>query len=326
MSESSFESILVLGAGELGISVLQALATHPHLSNREITVLLRSTVPTTPSKTHQLSLISTLNIPIITADITSTPLPSLTALFKPYHTIISCTGFGAPPGTQDKLAHAVLDAGVQRYLPWQFGIDYDAIGKRSGQDLFDEQLDVRDLLRDRSQNTRTDWIIISTGMFMSFLFEQGFVVDLGMREKRTGKVVVTALGEWNNAVTVTDVKDIGSVVADIVLTEDGHEVANQVVYTAGERITYERLAQVLEQELGPQVQVEKQLLTVPRLENMLKENPDDGLVKYKLVFAKGVGISWDVDTSWNYRKRMEVTDVREWLREMVVKKRLRLGK
>jgi len=66
---------------------------------------------------------------------------------------------------------------VKRYFPWQFGVDYDVIGRGSAQDLFDEQLDVRDLLRGQSG---TEWVVVSTGMFMSFLFEPWFgVVEVG---------------------------------------------------------------------------------------------------------------------------------------------------
>lgn len=90
---------------------------------------------------------------------------TLAALFRPFHTIISCTGFVAGRDTQFKLAHAVLVAGVARYFPWQFGVDCDVIGRGSAQDLFDEQLDVRDLLRGQEG---TEWVIVSTGMFMSF--------------------------------------------------------------------------------------------------------------------------------------------------------------
>lgn len=35
---------------------------------------------------------------------------------------------------------AVLEAGVLSYFPWQFGVDYNAIGKGSSQELFDEML------------------------------------------------------------------------------------------------------------------------------------------------------------------------------------------
>jgi hypothetical protein len=68
-----------------------------------------------------------------------------------------------------------LQARIPRYFPWQFGVDFDVIGRGSPQDIFDAQLDVRELLRSQQQ---TEWVI-STGMFMSYLFEPEFgVVDL----------------------------------------------------------------------------------------------------------------------------------------------------
>lgn len=53
------------------------------------------------------------------------------------------------------------------------------------------------------------WTIISTGIFTSFLFEPSFgVVDL---ENRT----VTALGKWENEVTMTSAANIGRLTANI---------------------------------------------------------------------------------------------------------------
>ncbi|EBX3265615.1 hypothetical protein DRT26_05920 [Salmonella enterica subsp. enterica serovar Oranienburg] len=59
------------------------------------------------------------------------------------------------------MTRAVLEAGVKRYFPWQFGVNYDVVGKGSGQPVWDEQYDVRTLLRE--QNV-TEWVIVSTGM------------------------------------------------------------------------------------------------------------------------------------------------------------------
>jgi len=39
---------------------------------------------------------------------------------------------------QRKITAAVLHAGVGRYVPWQFGVDYDVVGRGSGQDIWDE--------------------------------------------------------------------------------------------------------------------------------------------------------------------------------------------
>jgi hypothetical protein len=140
--------------------------------------------------------------------------------------VIGCTGFVAGSGIQRKLAHAVLDASVKRNFPWQFGVDYDVIGRGSAQDLFDEQLDVRDLLRSQD---RTEWVIVSTGMFTSFLFEPSFdVVD---RAQNT----VHALESWDTAVTVTTPEDIGTLTAEILFAEP--RVVNRIVYTAGDTIS-----------------------------------------------------------------------------------------
>lgn len=58
------------------------------------------------------------------------------------------------------------------FYPWQFGVDHDVLGRGSARDLFDEQLDVRDLRHDPH---RTEWVIASVGMLRSHIISsQGF--------------------------------------------------------------------------------------------------------------------------------------------------------
>jgi hypothetical protein len=185
--------ILVLGAGELGMAIMTSLSQLTRDGKTSISVLLRPSTMSSPSASQAstISYIKSLNISTTPGDISSDE-SQLAALFAPYDVIISCLGFSSGPGSQLKLARAILASGVKRYFPWQFGVDYDAIGRGSAQDLFDEQLDVRDLLR--AQNA-TEWVIVSTGMFTSFVFEEAFgVVDWE-------KGVVRALGGWENKVT-----------------------------------------------------------------------------------------------------------------------------
>ncbi len=143
-------SILVLGAGELGMSLLRSLARRAALSSgTTVAVLLRpSTIDSTePAKQQDVGELRSLGIELVPGNLVSSSIDELAALFKRFHTVVSCTGFVAGRGMQLKLARAVLEAGVKRYFPWQFGVDYDVIGRGSAQDLFDEQLDVRELLR-----------------------------------------------------------------------------------------------------------------------------------------------------------------------------------
>jgi len=300
---SSPRSILVLGAGELGNQVLKSLKTHPKRGNVQIALLLRpSTIASSdPIKQAEFQSYEKSNISLIAGDVVTGTTAQLAALFAPFDTIVSCTGMTLPPGMQLKISQAVLEARVKRYIPWQFGLDYDAIGRASAQDLFDEQLDVRDLLRGQD---RTEWVIVSTGMFMSFLFEQAFgVVDL-----RAGSV--HALGSWENELAVTAVEDIGRVVAEIVLVEVEER---GVVYVAGDVVSMRRLADVVEMVLGENV--EKSVKTVDQLKRELAEDPSDVMRKYRAVFAAGVGVSWDMRETFNFENGMETVSVEEWAKQ-----------
>lgn len=294
---------LVLGAGELGLPVLRNLARGRKPGER-VAVLLRPVTIASqdPAKRREVSELRDLGVELLPGDLAAEPEADLAARFRDFDTVIGCTGFAAGRGAQRKLARAVLGAGVRRYVPWQFGVDYDVIGRGSAQDLFDEQLDVRDLLRSQA---RTEWVIVSTGMFTSFLFEPSFgVVDL------TGSVV-RALGGWGTAVTVTTPEDIGALTAAVLRFEP--QVANRVVYTAGDTITYGQLADTVDRVLGRELR--REVWSVSWLKEELAREPGDALRKYRVVFAEGRGVSWDPALAFNTQQGIAVTNVARWAAE-----------
>ncbi|KAK9781838.1 hypothetical protein AB5N19_06269 [Seiridium cardinale] len=301
------QAILVLGAGELGTAVIEALTSHPQNTPRDsnITILLRpSTINTNdPIKKAQNVHLSSLGVAFEAGDIESSSVSDLAMIFKKYHTVISCSGMYLPPGTQLKLTRAVLEAGVRRYFPWQYGIDYDIVGAGSSQDLFDEQLEVRSLLRAQSA---TDWVIVSTGLFMSFLFVPGFgPVDLENRALR-------GLGSWDTPVSVTTPRDIGRMVAELVYDPRG--IARQVVYVAGDTVTYGRVAELVEARFGGQWK--KEVWDMNLLRKKLGEKPQDGMVKYQNVFAAGKGVAWDKKNTINGERGLDMEDLETYLRQM----------
>jgi len=301
------DNILVLGAGELGMSVLRELArTTPDRKDAavRITVLLRppSAVIQDASKTRAIGELRGLGIDILQADVVNDSVEELAEHFSRFDTIISCVGFIAGAGTQLKLTRAVLQASVRRYVPWQFGVDYDVIGKGSAQDLFDEQLEVRERLR---AQRATEWIIISTGMFTSFLFEPAFgIVDLA-------KNTVHALGSWDTEVTVTTPEDIGMLTAKIVFAKP--RLANQVVFVAGDTLTYAQLADAVDATLNRTVsRIE---WSIPTLKDDLKAAPNDQLSKYRVVFAEGKGVAWDKSQTFNAANGIELTTTAGWIEQ-----------
>ncbi|MFL9874439.1 aromatic alcohol reductase [Paraburkholderia megapolitana] len=299
------QTILVLGAGELGMAVLRNLVRRADLdASISIAVLLRpSTIDSSDAvKQKDIAELRALGVELVPGDLAKQSVSALADIFARFDTIISCSGFAGGQDTQRKITQAVLDAGVKRYVPWQFGVDYDVIGRGSAQDLFDEQLDVRDLLRSQEQ---TQWIIVSTGMFTSFLFEPSFgVVDLAGN-------VVHALGSWDNAVTVTTAEDIGALTSAIVFSEPA--IVNQVVRVAGDTVTYRQLADTVDRLLG--LNLRRTEWSVPELRRQLAEDPHDAIRKYRVVFAEGCGVSWDKKQTFNAQRGMTVCGLEDWVRE-----------
>ncbi|MGV0834017.1 aromatic alcohol reductase [Mycolicibacterium thermoresistibile] len=296
-AEPQQHGIIVIGAGELGGSVLAALSRRDDAG--PVTVLLRPS--DTPHRSQLRAELAAQGVQIVEADVATASVAELSTILSPFHTVVSCLGFAAGPGTQRKITEAALQARVSRYLPWQFGVDYDAIGRGGPQNLFDEQLDVRDLLR--AQNN-TEWVIVSTGMFTSFLFEPDFgVVDLGTR-------TVNALGSWDTEVTVTTVHDIGVLTAEIILTRP--RIADQVVYVAGDTLSYGELADIVERVEG--VPVRRNEWTVEQLLEDLRDAPEDTMRKYRAVFAQGIGVAWPKEKTFNAVRGIATTGVEEWAR------------
>lgn len=297
------ENILILGAGELGMAVLNAMPKkvqqHPLI---KISVLLRSeaTHATSGPLKTRLDALQKLNITVVEGDLQKNSLSELSALFRSYDAIINCSGFVGGPGTQLRITQAVLKAGVARYFPWQFGVDYDVIGKESGQPVWDEQLEVRHLLRAQSN---TDWVIVSTGIFTSYLFEPDFgVIDAGNK-------TVYALGDWNYALTLTTPDDIGQLTADIFFHQPAFQ--NAIVYIAGDTLTYAELADLMQSHW--QSAVRRVLLSRERLQEDAERHPHDTGAAYRLAFARPDGVAWPKQETFNYREHIATTSAAQWL-------------
>ncbi|KAF5970654.1 hypothetical protein FCOIX_10266 [Fusarium coicis] len=296
-------NVLVLGAGELGTAILTALAEHPLRGNTTLSVLLRqsSIHSADPEKKKQIEQLKALSITPQPGDVESST-SELAAIFRNYETIISCNGMGRPSGTQTKLADAAIEAGVKRYFPWQFGMDYDDIGTGSDQDRFDEQINVRKKLRAQD---KTEWIIVSTGLFMSFLFLPDFgVIDLEQK-------VVRGLGGWATKITVTVPRDIGRVTADILFDPRG--IRNEVVHIAGDTLSYKEIADRVDDRFGEGT-FKRELWDMETLKKQLAEGQP--VAKYKATFAAGKGVAWDKERTLNVARGIQMIGLREYLEDI----------
>jgi len=301
--DATSKKILVLGAGELGMPVLRSLAQRAKdVDGVTISVLLRASAAASnvPDKQRDVAEIRNLGIDIIIGDLVKSSIDELAVVFGQYDTVIGCAGYAAGIDTPMKLARAALQARIPRYFPWQFGVDFDVIGRGSPQDIFDAQLDVRELLRGQHQ---TEWVIISTGMFMSYLFEPEFgVVDLEEH-------AVHALGSLDTAVTLTTPDDIGVLTAEVVFTQP--RIRNDIVYLAGDTVTYREVADKLQAALGKPFS--RSAWSEEYLLGELARDPHNMMRKYRAAFAQGRGVAWDKSDSFNAQRAIPVTDVASWI-------------
>ncbi|KAI0834460.1 NAD(P)-binding protein [Hypoxylon sp. FL0890] len=241
-------SILLIGAGELGTAVLEALSKHPKRNGGKIAILLRqSTVSSQGSeKKRQIEYLQPLGASFEVGDLADASITQLAEVFKRYHTVISCSGFGLPS--------------------------------------------VRTLLRAQQ---KTDWVIVSTVLFMSFLFLPAFgVVDLKERRLR-------ALGSWDAKLSLTTARDIGRVAVEIAY--DPRDASHQVVYIAGDTVTYSQVAELVQRRYGGKWT--KELWDERFLKKMLEERPDDGMLKY-------------TNKTLNGQRGIELQGLESYLREM----------
>jgi hypothetical protein len=312
--------ILLLGAGELGTAFLSHITSLP---NTHVTVGVRSP--------HNYPHLASPTVTLLALDLTN-PSTTITEVFARYNVIISATGFTSTPSSLSKLANEVLSAGRLRaslgkpklwFFPWQWGVDYDVTGDGNGlMPLFGEQKKVRDLLRTEAEGSGVRWTIVSTGIFMSFLFEPFWgIVEQSSQNKEEargeggrggrGGVVVRCLRDWEHGVTVTDVHDIGRVLKRILAGEV--EAENRVVYVAGDSVTYGKLADIVERVIGRIVA--REVWSVEHLQEELKRDPENGIKKYRLVFA-GDGVWWEKEKTVNHDLGMDMTDVKTYAKKV----------
>ncbi|KAF3044307.1 hypothetical protein E8E12_006908 [Didymella heteroderae] len=302
--------ILLIGLGELGLALYSQISTLPNI---HITLGIRS-----PAKHTHLASSTTSLLELDVTSQSSTLIP----LFSAFDVVISATGYGESEDRLPKLAHEILAAGRLRkekgerklwFFPWQWGVDFDVTGDVGGlMPLFGVQKQIRALLWSEAEAAGVQWTVVGTGLFMSFLFEPFWGIVDRSKEAERGELTVRCLRDWDHSVSVTDVQDIGRVLARIL--KGDVEAADTVLHIAGDTITYRELADIMERVSGRQVL--REAWSVEHLRNELQGEPDDLVKKYRVAFA-GEGVYWQKERTVNYRLGMEMTDVETYARRLL---------
>jgi hypothetical protein len=82
---------------------------------------------------------------------------------------------------------------------------------------------------------------------------------------------------------------------------------------------YAQLANIVEKITGSEVK--RELWDVNSMKKALAEDKNNGVKKYRVVFAEGRGCSWDMQKTFNFKKRIPVEDVETWTKKNLLAKR-----
>ena len=56
--------------------------------------------------------------------------------------------------------------------------------------------------------------------------------------------------------------------------------------------------------------------TVEELKKELEKDPENVLKRYRVVFAEGKGVAWDMARTWNKQKKVDVVDVETFAKKL----------
>lgn len=150
----------------------------------------------------------------------------------------------------------------------------------------------------------TDWFVVSTGLFTSFLFLPSF----GVVDVQAG--VLRALGGWDRRISLTAPRDVGRMAAEALFVPP----TGNVVHVAGDTLSYGQIADLIE-SLCPSKAWKRELWDLGTLRERLESNGGDLNTKYQIIFGSGKGVGWDMETTMNAQRGLAMTDVKQYIAE-----------
>lgn len=168
------------------------------------------------------------------------PHDELVAAFKGQHAVISTisvTGSGKlNTSVQESLIDAAIEAGVQRFIPSEFGGDTRNAAGVELSPIYRGKLNVVEYLQ--SKKGKIEYTIVPTGPFLEFGIQIGFLGN----DLKQDKFTITEGGD--NKFTATTLPQVGEGVAAIL--KHDKETANQYVPLESFLITQNELHAALE--------------------------------------------------------------------------------
>lgn len=278
---------IIGGTGDLGGKITAQL-----LAKKAFNVKILVRKDTLATKKDLVDKFKAAGGVIVEGDLNDTQF--LTEALKGSDTLISTVSGGALfGGSQDGFLKAAVAAGVRRFLPSEFGVDYT--------DKTNPFFAQKAAFREKLEASGLEYTYVITGGFYEFVFGpfSGFFPE---------QARATIPGDGNQVISTTHTEDIARYLPEILLDR---ETKNQKVYLAGSKITLKDAVKIFEEESGKKFE-----LVHEKLEDLKAffEGSDPDFVKKFVAYLKyleGTGrLSFEGNdaTKYPHIKPMSVRD------------------
>ena len=277
-------NVLVTGYGRLGSVLLHTLVSPAFAGRLRPFLLARPSSLADATKRAAIDAFRPLGVQVIEGDLQANSVPELAELLRA-NTIQSvvCVVGGHALGLQLSLIQAAQQAGVQHFIPSEFGVDAGAMGTGgplSG--LLAGKRAAQQAVRDSGMG----WTVVCSSAFSELILSTPFFgVDVANR-------TVTAPASFDTAISTAPMADIAQVTAQALLDP----AARGVTIYVGEPITFQELTDVLERVTA--TQFTRAIRTKEEAQKALDGNPRDMLAAFALAFMEGKGTTWPASQTY----------------------------
>lgn len=230
---SAKRKVLVVGAsGMLGYEITQALASHG--DQLEVTALVRADRMGNPHTQEKFTKLQRLGVKFVDGDLLAPE--TLASACWGVDTIVSAVSGDERVMIegQTNLIHAAEAAGVRRFIPSDYSVDYRNLDRGDNYNL-DFRKTILELLQRQSNLSYTS---VQVGILTEILFSPfGVVFDLQKGQFRYW-------GDGETAFDTTTIVDAARYTAEAVLDDS---LINQVLQVAGDTLTMKQLRALYEQ-------------------------------------------------------------------------------
>ncbi|KAF8263179.1 NAD-P-binding protein [Lactarius quietus] len=255
---SGYKNFAVIGAGQLGSFIIRQLITDKAAGTvNDVVVLTRQGSKTTVDPTAKLNQVDYSDKESIKKALTGVD-------------VVISTIPGTAIDVQPKLAEAAKEAGVQLFIPSEFGVQTE--GETEG------FLGAKAKIHDQLKAIGIPYALFYTGGFSDFLWTPHFGLDV-----KSGKVTVGADG--SNPSPFTSRPDVARYLSYVLTHLPVDQLKNRSFTIAGDTKSFNEIFKGYEGKTGKKVEVT--YIPISELDARLASNPGDIFAFLHKLWATG---------------------------------------